>query len=98
MSIRTGWLCAAIVVAVTAGNAQAQIDGVYVNPRVFNDYSTSDLVIVNGNSVNDGPGVSLTTSSETGYVDDGMGGNFTNRHDFLLSRTGASPHLFNIDN
>ena len=66
MRIRTGLIWTAIVVAVTAGNAQAQVDGVTVRARVFNDYSTSDLVIVNNDSVNDGPGVSQVTSAPSG--------------------------------
>ena len=97
MSIRIGWLALASLAVVCVGTAQAQIDGVKTNARVFNDFSTSQLLITNNNSVNDGPGVSLVTVTETGFVDDGMGGSFTNRHDFILSRTGATEHLFSID-
>ncbi|MEX0610708.1 MAG: hypothetical protein WD738_14795 [Pirellulales bacterium] len=98
MSIRIGWLALLGVCAVGANAVQAQIDGINDNPRVFNDFSTTTLVYVNGNSVNQGPILSSVLIDETAWTDDGMGGSFANRHDFTLSSDGgATSHTFGID-
>ena len=73
------------------------INGIKTNARVFNDFSTTTLTIVNGNSVNLGAPSSVAID-ETAWTDDGTGGNFANRHDFALSGdAGATNQVFNID-
>jgi len=73
------------------------INGIKTNARVFNDFSTTTLTIVNGNSVNLGAPSSVAID-ETAWTDDGIGGNFANRHDFALSGdAGATNQVFNID-
>lgn len=91
------WLAVGLA-ALGVSTAQAQINGIKQNPRVFNDFSTSALVMVDTDSVNQGPVLSSASIDETLYTDDGMGGNFANRHDFTLSHTGgATDALFSID-
>lgn len=98
MSIRIGWLAAASLLVMFAGTVQAQINGLHINERVFNDFSTTTLVPTNTNSVNQGFLGSAASFEETLYTDDGMGGNFANRHDVVLSRdNGASEHVFSAD-
>jgi len=73
-------------------SAQAQINGLHSNPRVFNDFSTSTLTINNSNS---NPG--SVTIDDRNLVDDAQGGNFANRHDVLVSTdAGASNAAFPI--
>jgi hypothetical protein len=91
------WLAVGIA-ALGVNTAHAQINGIKQNPRVFNDFTTSALVMTDTDSVNQGPVLSSASIRETLFVDDGMGGNFTNRHDFLLSHDGGSTGaLFSID-
>lgn len=91
-------LAAAAIAAISAVTAHAQINGLHVNDRVFNDFTTSDLTITHTNSVNQGFFGSSASIDETNYTDDGMGGNFANRHDIMLSRDGgASEFIFDID-
>lgn len=69
-----------------------EIDGLFEVPRFFNDFTTSELTITNNFPV----GASI---DDRRLTDDGMGGNFANRHDLLLSSDGgASAHQFDIDN
>ncbi len=85
-------LSTAITLAAVSSPALAQINGLFENPRVFNDFSTSLLTITNSNSI---PG--NVTIDDRRLVDDGMGGNFANRHDILLSSdNGASANVFAI--
>ncbi len=96
MRMRFGWLSCAALCAFTAGTVQAQIDGLVTHERVFNDFTTTTLVTTNGNSVNQGP-TSLATIAESVYTEDGVGGSFANRHDFILSSDGgATDHVFDI--
>ena len=73
------------------------INGIKTNARLFNDFSTTTLTIVNGNSVNLGAPSSVTID-ESLFTDDGVGGNFANRHDLTLSGdAGVTNQVFNID-
>lgn len=84
-------LCSQIALAGPA------INGLKLSPRVFNDFTTTNLVTTNGNSVNLGA-PSTVTINESGFVNDGIGGNFANRHDVTLSPDlGVSNQLFSID-
>lgn len=83
------WLGAAVLGIALVGaarHAQAQINGVNVQPRVFNDFPDSNLTITNNYP-------SLVK------IDDHFvsgNGNFANRHDALLSADhGATPFTFN---
>lgn len=90
---------AALAALLVAGVAQAgpAINGLKLSTRVFNDFTTTTLATTNGNSVNAGA-ASTVTISESGFVNDGVGGNFANRHDVTLSPDlGASNQLFDID-
>lgn len=90
---------AALAALLVAGVAQAgpAINGLRLTPRVSNDFTTTTLVTTNGNSVNLGA-PSTVTISETDFTNDGVGGNFANRHDVTLSPDlGVSNQLFDID-
>ncbi|BBO34629.1 PEP-CTERM sorting domain-containing protein [Lacipirellula parvula] len=92
-------LSAAIAACLGAQVALAgpAINGLKLSTRVFNDFTTTNLVTANGNSVNLGA-PSTVTINESGFVNDGVGGNFANRHDVTLSPDlGASNQLFSID-
>jgi hypothetical protein len=96
---RTYFLFAAMAASLLCGTAKAgpAINGLRLTERVFNDFTTTTLLTSNGNSVNLGA-PSTVTISETGFVDDGVGGNFANRHDVTLSPDlGVSNQLFSID-
>lgn len=72
--------------------AVAQIDGLHVRPRVFNDFPTSTLTINSSNSVDPG-----TVVLDERDFDTGPGG-FANRHDILLSSdAGATAQEFSIN-
>jgi hypothetical protein len=81
-------------VAVTmllAMPAAAEIDGLFVSERFFNDFPTTTLMITTSNSVNPG----MAEIDERGF-DTGPGG-FANRHDILLSADGGlTPNVFSI--
>jgi hypothetical protein len=62
------------------------INGIKSNLRFFNDFSTTVVAPTNSNSVNPGS----ASISESGFADDGIGGNFANRHDFTLSADGGA--------
>lgn len=83
----------AVLAALPAVSASAQtINGIKLNERVFNDFTTTTLLTTNTNT---NPGT--VTIDERGYVDDMMGGNFANRHDVLLSADmGASGAVIDI--
>ena len=55
----------ALIFLCLAMPARAQINGLHEMPRVFNDFSGSTLTITNGNSVNQGAGVSQATIFDT---------------------------------
>ena len=61
----------------------AIVDSIMVNPRVFNDFSTSNLTITNNYPAQ-------AVIDDRNLVDDGMGGTFANRHDLLFSSDGGS--------
>jgi hypothetical protein len=76
---------------LAAGVAQAapNVNGLKVNPRVFNDHPTSTLTITDSNSVNNG------TATINDVFTEGNGG--ANRHDVLLSSdSGATAANFQI--
>jgi hypothetical protein len=80
----------AFATSAFATNA-TDVDAVKINERVFNDFSTTSLATTNNYPT-------AVIFDESGYVDDGMGGNFANRHDAILSVDGgASEAVFNID-
>ncbi|WP_428388286.1 PEP-CTERM sorting domain-containing protein [Mucisphaera sp.] len=76
--------------ATTAMAAPNLTNGIAVNERVFNDFTTTTL-----NTTDNFP--AIVQFDESGYVDDGIGGNFANRHDALASTDGgATPAQFDI--
>jgi hypothetical protein len=82
-------LSLAAALCLTATAAQAQFNGIKVNPRVFNDYPNSTLTITNSNSI---PG-SLTIDDRNMTNATGTG---ANRHDGLLSADhGSTAFTFN---
>lgn len=84
-----------MILLCLAAPATAQINGLFEDPRVFNDFPDSTLTITNGNSVNMGPGNSEVTINDTAFAPAGTG---ANRHDILLSSDGgATSHVFSID-
>jgi len=90
MKVRFGWLALASIAVVSASTARAEINGLHVNERVFNDFSTSALAVATTTN--------SATIAESLYTDDGMGGNFANRHDVLLSSdNGASANVFGLN-
>lgn len=88
---RTLLACLAALALPAAAWAQPgpAINGIKSNTRIFNDFTTTTLVPVNGNSVNLGL-ASAVTVNESAFADDGLGGNFANRHDFTLSADGGA--------
>jgi MYXO-CTERM domain-containing protein len=86
MNLKT--VCLFTVLCALPASAWAQFNGIKVNPRVFNDFPTSTLTIVNTNSI---PG-------SVSFDDRDMGtGNFANRHDAMLSAdNGANAYNFSI--
>ncbi|MBA3481621.1 MAG: hypothetical protein H0T51_07385, partial [Pirellulales bacterium] len=89
----TTFLAVLALPAVAWAQGGPAINGLDPTPRVFNDFSTSTAVVT-GVGINPGIG----SISDAAMVDDGMGGNFANRHDILLSADGgATPALFTID-
>src|SRR6188474_493192 len=98
MNRRMIWLSIAIVASLSANAAYAQINRIKTHTRVFNDFSTTTLVTTNGNSVNLGPVLSSASTAESVWTNDGIGGNFANRHLFTLSSdNGATDHFFSIN-
>lgn len=85
-------LSAVSAIALCAGSAVASpstLNGVTDNTRIFDDFTTSNLNVTN----NYASSVHLT---ETDFADDGVGGNFANKHAFWLSDDGgATPFDFN---
>jgi hypothetical protein len=94
--LRRGSCAAAIIafaasVLMPAATHGAVVNSLMENPRVFNDFSTSTLVITNNYP-------SQAIIDDRNFVDDGMGGSFANRHDLLLSEDGgATAVIFNIN-
>jgi hypothetical protein len=78
--------------ALSAGVARAiNVNGLKVNPRVFNDHPDSTLNITSSNSVNDG-----AATIDDRYTEGGPG---VNRHDVLLSvNGGTTAAVFGIAN
>jgi hypothetical protein len=98
MNRRMIWLSVAITVSLSINTAYAQINGIKTHTRVFNDFSTTNLIVTNTNSVNQGPVLSAAGTNETQWADDGQGGTFANRHVFTLSSDGgATDHFFSIN-
>lgn len=84
-------LCVAVVAAPAFATSAADVNGVKINERVFNDFTTTTLVTTNNYPTS-------VEFDESGYVDDGIGGNWANRHDALLSTDGgATAAVFSID-
>ena len=98
MNRRMIWLSMALTASISTNAAYAQINGINAHLRVFNDFSTTTLVPNNGNTVNQGPVLSAAGTNETNWTNDGIGGNFANRHLFTLSSNGgANDHFFSIN-
>jgi hypothetical protein len=91
---RIRFVCALslMLCAGTAGVVHgAIVVSLYENPRVFNDFSTSNLTITDNYP-------SRAVIDDRNLVDDGMGATFANRHDLLFSSDGgASPNVFDIN-
>lgn len=85
LGYRVVFACALVVFALTTAVSAQQINGMTSHPRVFNDFSTSTLVITNSNSI---PGTA--SIDDRNLTDDGMGGNFANRHDICMSTDGGA--------
>lgn len=86
--VRSACLSAAILALPAA--SFAAINGFHTDPRVFNDFSTSVLTIVN-------PGTNPDVASidDRVWANDGVGGNGANRHDLRASTdAGASDGVF----
>jgi hypothetical protein len=88
-------LCAAALL-LPAASAMAQIDSMISDPYVFSDFPNTTLAMVHAG--NPSTGLATASITESIYVDDGVGGNFTNRHVIDLSADGgATSHAFGID-
>lgn len=82
-------IAALTCLAGTAVASPSTINGVTNNTRIFDDFTTSNLNVTN----NYPSSVHLT---ETDFVDDGIGGNFANKHSFYYSDNGgATAYDFN---
>jgi hypothetical protein len=73
----------AISAAMVCASQGAIVDSIMVNPRVFNDFSTSTLTITNNYPAQ-------AVIDDRNLVDDGMPGTFANRHDLRFSSDGGS--------
>jgi hypothetical protein len=92
------WFSIALASTLSTNVAFAQINGIKTHTRVFNDFTTTNLVVTNTNSVNQGPVLSAAGTNETQWTNDNIGGNFANRHLFTLSSNGgATDHFFSIN-
>lgn len=84
----------AAVIAATAGTATANvagINGLNQQNRIFNDFSTSNLIVTDNYPA-------TFHYDETNLVDDAQGGNFANKHAAWLSDdAGATAFDFNYD-
>ena len=72
-------------IALSAGSAFASpstINAVYEQTRIYNDFTTSTLNVTNNYATS----VNL---QESDYTDDGVGGNFANKHAFWFSDDGG---------
>lgn len=80
------------IAVLPASAAMAQVNGWKTNARVFNDFTTSTLNITNPNT---NPGTIVI--DDRNFTDDGVGGNFANRHDVMASKdNGATAFSFPI--
>lgn len=76
--------CAMTLAASAPVLASAELtDGMAISERFYNDFSTTTLT-----TTNTFPNV--VSFSESGYVDDGEGGNWANRHDAMISMDGGA--------
>ncbi len=78
---------AALAPASLASAAISDINSLVLQERLFNDFPGTTLTIVD----NDLSSLSIT---ESDFVDDGQGGNFTNRHVAWLSEDNVNPRKF----
>ncbi|CAN5522400.1 hypothetical protein BH09PLA1_BH09PLA1_35090 [soil metagenome] len=78
-------VAALAAITLLPASAMAQFNGWKTNARVFNDFTTSTLTISNSNT---NPGTVVI--DDRGFVDDGIGGNFANRHDVMASTNGGA--------
>ncbi len=78
--------CAVLALAGAAFANPANVNGVNEVTRIFNDFSTSTLTVANNYPA------SLQVT-ETDFTDDGMGGNFANKHNFYFSTDGGATSL-----
>lgn len=91
IACRPAILCALVGCLPAVAGAQA-INGINLQTRVFNDFTTSTLATTNTNA---NPGT--VTITESNYTNDGVGGNFANRHDAMFSTDhGATTASFDI--
>ena len=80
-------VCLCAILCLSPTSVWGQINGFHSNPRVFNDFSTSTLVIVNPGTNPDVASINDSNMTGTG---------FANRHDILASSDGgASNFTFN---
>jgi hypothetical protein len=90
-------LAALTLPAMAMAQPGPAINGIKSNLRTFNDFTTTTLAPTNGNSVNLGLPSSASVA-ESAFADDGIGGNFANRHDFTLSANGGAANaVFSIN-
>jgi hypothetical protein len=80
---------ALIATAGTAFGAVSSINSVQEADRIFNDFTTTTLTVTNNYATS-------YRIQETGFVDDGIGGNFANFHAAWFSAdSGATAYDFN---
>ncbi|QDU70685.1 PEP-CTERM sorting domain-containing protein [Mucisphaera calidilacus] len=82
-----------LALAITAPlYASAELtDGVAISERFFNDFSTTTLTTTDNFPA-------IVAFNESGYADDGIGGNWANRHDAMISMDGgATATLLNLN-
>lgn len=91
--VRRSVILGAAAVLGLAGSALAQNTHRLVL-RDFNDFTTTTLTATPAGPVLGNP--TSVTINETGYVNDGVGGNFANKHSiFFSSDGGATNRIFN---
>lgn len=84
--MRANSITAISIIALSAGTAVASpstINGVDEATRIFNDFTTSTLTVTNNFP-------SSVRVEESNFTDDGVGGNFANKHAFWLSDDGGA--------
>lgn len=88
-STRTALIAAALALLPAAAASAQAINSFNATERVFNDFTTTTLTTTDPGT---NPGTYIF--SETGFTNDGVGGNFANRHDVRASSDGGATNRF----